>query len=163
MRWLPRLASPPESEVDAAPAAVDAYLTEQWVAAPGAADALARLESSGHGLAVIANSPHGKIEEWMTDAGLCSTSGPLSRVACVLDSQVLGFGKPDRRIFQLALRALDRDPSQCAHMGDSLASDVVGARTVEMIPVHVDPYGLCDDPDHADTVTLAAFVDILLG
>lgn len=84
MRWLPRLASPPESEVGAAPAAVDAYLTEQWVAAPGAADALARLESSGHGLAVIANSPHGKVEEWMTDAGLCSTSGPLSRVACVL-------------------------------------------------------------------------------
>lgn len=157
------LGVPREREVDAAPAAIDAYLTTQWVAAPGSAEALTRLKASGYELAVIANSPHGKVEEWVTDAGLCGTSGPLPRVACVLDSQLLGFGKPDRRIFEMALRALARSPSQCIHVGDSLASDVVGARAVGMTPVHVDPYALCGEPDHAHTETLAAFVDVLLG
>lgn len=153
----------PELEADAARAAVDAYLTRQWVAFPGAADAVARLESSGYSLAVIANSSHGKVEEWLTHAGLCGTSGSLPRVVCVLDSQVLGFGKPDRRIFDLALRALGTAASECTHVGDSLASDVVGAQTVGVTPIHVDPLGLCEAQDHAHADSLATFVDELLG
>ena len=149
-------------EADAAPAAVDAYLTRKWVAAPGAADAVARLESSGYSLAVIANSPHGKVEEWLTDAGICARSGFLPRVACVLDSRLLGFGKPDRRIFELALSALDTVPSQCAHVGDSLASDVLGAQAIGITPVHVDPLALCVATDHGHTDSLATFVDELL-
>ncbi len=96
------LGVPPDQQADAAPTVVDAYLTKQWVAAPGAANALAQLESGGFRLAVIANSPHGKVEQWLTDAGLCSVSGPLPRVACILDSHLLNFAKPDRRIFELA-------------------------------------------------------------
>lgn len=156
------LGVPAERQVDAAPAAVDAYLTKQWVAAPGAADALARLESSGFSLAVIANSPHGNVEDWLADAGLCGTSGPLPRVACVLDSQLLGFGKPDRQIFELALTALDAVPSQCAHVGDSLASDILGAQAVGITPVHVDPCALCDSTDHVHTDSLAEFAGELL-
>lgn len=157
------LGVPPEYEVDAAREAVDAYLTKQWIAAPGAADAIARLETSGYNLAVIANSPHGKVAEWLTAAGMCGTSGPLPRVACVLDSQVLGFGKPDRRIFELAHSALATPPRRCAHVGDSLASDVVGAQAVGMTAIHIDPYALCGIPDHAHAASLAAFVDQLLA
>lgn len=149
---------PPERRADAAPAAVDAYLTKQWVAAPGAANALAQLESGGLRLAVIANSPHGKVEQWLTDAGLCGTFGPLPRVACILDSHRLSFGKPDRRIFELALNALGVDPSQCMHLGDSLELDVLGAQAVGITPVHVDPYGLCESTDHAHADSLATFV-----
>ncbi|MDQ6698168.1 MAG: hypothetical protein M3Z46_12000, partial [Actinomycetota bacterium] len=52
----------PDRRADAAPAVIDGYLNRQWVAAPGAADAVARLESRGYALAVIANSPHGQVE-----------------------------------------------------------------------------------------------------
>lgn len=152
------LGVPPEQQADAAPTAVDAYLTKQWVAAPGAANALAQLESGGFRLAVIANSPHGKVEQWLTDAGLCSVSGPLPRVACILASHLLSFGKPDRRIFELAISALGVAPDQCMHVGDSLASDVLGAQTVGITPVHVDPYGLCDSTDHAHADSLTTFV-----
>lgn len=157
------LGVPSERQAEAAPSVVDRYLTQQWLAAPGAADALARLESSGYALAVVANSPHGKVEQWLTDAGLCGSSGSLPRAACVLDSQLLGFGKPDRRIFDLALMALDAVPSQCVHVGDSVESDVLGAQAVGITALHVDPYGLCGSADHAHTNSLATFVDELLG
>lgn len=153
----------PERRADAAPAVIDSYLNRQWVAAPGAADAVARLESRGYALAVIANSSHGQVEQWLTGAGICGTSGPLPRVACVLDSRLLGFGKPDRRIFELALAALDAAATQCVHVGDSLASDVFGAQAVGIIPCHVDPQRLCPVTDHAHTDSLATLVDELLG
>ena len=157
------LGVPPRLQEIAAPSVVDAYLTKRWIAAPGAAVALARLASSGYRLAVIANSTHGKVEQWLADAKVCGASGSLSRVACILDSKVLGFGKPDPRIFELALGALDAPPNQCVHVGDSVASDVIGAQAVGIIPAHVDPHGRCDSIGHAHTTSLAAFVGDVLG
>jgi FMN phosphatase YigB (HAD superfamily) len=68
----------PGQQAEAAPTVVETYLTRQWIAAPGAADALVRPESRGLALAVIANSPHGQVAQWLTDAGLCDGSARIS-------------------------------------------------------------------------------------
>lgn len=108
-------------QVDAAaPIVAEVYLNEPWIAAPGAKDGIVRLVSSDHSLAVVANSTHGQVEQWLADAGLCSIVGPLPKVACVLDSHVVGLAKPDRRIFEMALSNLGISADECLHVGDSV-------------------------------------------
>ncbi len=51
-------------------------------------------------------------------------------------SDEVGFYKPDRRIFEHALRGLrGMDPSRVAHVGDRLRTDVAGARAMGMVSV----------------------------
>lgn len=145
----------------AAPVVAQCYLSSQWVAAPGAADALAHLASDGYALAVIANSTHGHVERLLAEAGLCSTSGSCTRVAAVIDSRVVGIEKPDHRMFELALEALGTTPSLCIHVGDSIPLDVVPAKAAGIAAVHVDPDRLCTAPDHAHTASIAAFAQEL--
>jgi putative hydrolase of the HAD superfamily len=62
-------------------------------------------------------------------------------------SDVVGFYKPDARIFEHALLGLGGvDPARAAHVGDRLRTDVAGARAVGMTSVRYT--GLHDD--HAD-------------
>lgn len=147
----------------AAPIVAAAYLNEPWIAAPGAMDSIVRLVSSDHSLAVVANSTHGQVEQWLADAGLCSIVGPLPKVACVLDSHVVGFAKPDRRIFDMALIKLGISADECLHVGDSVQTDVVGARAAGITPVHVDPYGFCESGHHDHSMSLEGVVNELLG
>lgn len=48
------------------------------------------------------------------------------------DSERLGVSKPDPRIFQYALREMELKPEQCLMVGDSLSSDMAGARAIGM-------------------------------
>lgn len=141
----------------AAPLAAEVYVGTPWIAAPGATAALGRLVSGGCTLAVVTNTMHGEMEELLLRSGLCGLSGGLVAVAAVIDSQIVGFRKPDPRMFELALAALDVAPSNCMHVGDSVREDVVGAQRAGMSPVHVDPLGLCLADDHAHTSSLANF------
>jgi len=148
---------------EAAPDVAATYLSDRWVAAPGAVESLARLEADGYSLAVVSNTQHGQMEALLAQTGLCGVSEVHTRVAAVLDSHVLGFGKPDPRIFEMALIALSKTAGECVHVGDSVQLDVVGATSAGVASVHVDPLGLCAAEDHAHASSLAEFTDELLA
>jgi putative hydrolase of the HAD superfamily len=47
---------------------------------------------------------------------------------CVVISDEVGYRKPDPRIFEIALKLLNRKPEECLHIGDSYNADVIGAK-----------------------------------
>lgn len=155
----------PQYQDDAGKAVVaEVYQGTAWVAAPGAAEALSRLASSGYRLAVVSNTTHGQMEELLLRTGLCSVSGDFAPVAAVIDSHVVGVAKPDPRIFELALAGLKMRATECVHVGDCVRDDIAGAQAAGMSAVHIDPLQLCRAGDHAHSPSLTAFVtDLLAG
>jgi putative hydrolase of the HAD superfamily len=147
---------------EAGPLAAEVYVGTPWVAAPGAASALGRLASDDCNLAVVSNTMHGEMEELLRRTGLLEVSNDLVAFSAVVDSQVIGFRKPDPRAFELALEAMEVAPSMCTHVGDSVREDVIGAQRAGLTPIHVDPLGLCSADDHGHTLSLASFaIDFL--
>jgi putative hydrolase of the HAD superfamily len=155
--------APQDQDAAGAILASKVYLGTSWVPAPGAAQALAQLVASGYKVAVVSNTEHGEIAEVLEQTNVCSVNGESTRVAAVIDSNVIGVAKPDPRPFELAFAALGESASTCIHVGDSLHSDVVGARGVGMEVVHIDPIELCDDNDHRHLASFATFVAELLA
>ena len=101
---------------------------------PGTALALDRLLAAGFRLAVVSNSD-GRAEEGLIAAGL------RDRFELVVDSQLVGFEKPDPRIFDCALRAMKLTPGEALYVGDLYEVDVVGARRAGMDVILLDPDG----------------------
>jgi HAD superfamily hydrolase (TIGR01509 family) len=71
--------------------------------------------------------------------------------ATVVVSGEVGWGKPDPRIFRLALARLGCEPADAAMVGDNPARDVAGARAAGVMAVLVDR-GLGADASDADAV-----------
>ena len=108
---------------------------ELWSAVlPGVPEALARLRAAGLRLVVVSNAD-GTVEEGLTRAGL------RRYLDAVVDSQVVGFEKPDPRIFTHALALFGSDPARTLHVGDIYAADVAGARAAGVHAVLLDPHG----------------------
>ena len=63
-------------------------------------------------------------------AQICEEIGIAQHVGVIIDSAVVGFEKPDPRIFQAALSALDVKPEAAVFVGDSLPRDMEGARSL---------------------------------
>jgi putative hydrolase of the HAD superfamily len=81
---------------------------------------------------IISNSD-GRLE-WRLDQ-----LGILGRFEFVIDSAVVGVSKPDPAIFRDALRRGSLRSDQAIYVGDYYEVDVVGARSVGMLPVLLDP------------------------
>lgn len=113
---------------------------------PGVPEALRALRDAGLALVVVSNSD-GSVERGLTDQGL---RGLLD---AVFDSQVVGFEKPDPRIFEHALARAGAQPERTLHVGDMYGADVVGARAAGIHAVLLDPHGDWGEVDcdrHAD-------------
>ena len=125
---------------------------ELWSAVlPGVAEALAQLREAGFRLVVVSNAD-GTVEEGLTRAGL------RPHLHAVVDSTVVGFEKPDPRIFSHALSLFDSDPARTLHVGDMYAADIVGARAAGVHALLLDPHGdwgEVDCPVARDVPTLA--------
>jgi len=94
-----------------------------WSAVPESTPkALARLKAAGLLLGVVSNS-EGRVEEALAAAGLHQFFD------VVIDSARVGVEKPDARIFQAALEALDVSAEEALYVGDLYEVDVVGARS----------------------------------
>jgi FMN phosphatase YigB (HAD superfamily) len=139
------------------------YLGTSWIPAPGASSALARLVANGYGIAVVSNTVHGDVAQMLSRTKLCSVDGEYVPVAAIIDSQILGVGKPDPQPFLLALEALGESPEHCVHVGDSLHNDVAGAIGVGMAAIHIDPLNLCADDAHGHFQSFEAFVSDLIS
>jgi len=129
---------------------------------PGARAALAAVAATGARIAIVSNAD-GTVEAQLRADGICQVGpGDGVDVDVVLDSGVLGVGKPDPAIFRLALDAVGVAPERALHVGDTPAADVVGARAAGVHAVLVDPY---DHHPDADVVRIRHLADVvgLLG
>ena len=100
-------------------------------------DANAALENLRDGcrLALVSNGPPDIQHEKLEGAGLARYFD-----AVVVSGEV-GIGKPDPRIFHLALDRLGAPPEDAAMVGDSLARDIVGARRAGIVTVWINRRG----------------------
>jgi putative hydrolase of the HAD superfamily len=122
---------------------------------PGTVDALERLRQKGLRLAVVSNSD-GRAEEGLAAAGL------LKFFEVVIDSQLVGFEKPDPRIFDAALRRMGLTAPESVYVGDIYEVDVVGARRAGMDVILLDPLGNHPGRDVRTARSLAEVVEIVL-
>jgi HAD superfamily hydrolase (TIGR01509 family) len=94
-------------------------------------------------VAVLSNSEGGL-------AGLLAEVGIADAFRVIVDSGLLAFEKPDRRIFEHTLAVLGVDQPRAIHIGDSWEADIVGARNAGWRAIW---YGRriapVDDPDVA--------------
>ena len=92
-----------------------------WTLFPEVLETLATLKERGMALAVISNF----------DSRLIRILNGLGVAECfeeIIVSSRVGHAKPDRRIFEMALRQHGLAAANAAHVGDSEANDLRGAR-----------------------------------
>jgi len=99
----------------------------------GVPEALASLRKAGLKLAAVSNSD-GTVE------GILIRRNLRSYFTAVYDSRIVGFEKPDPRIFLRALKELDADPEHTLHVGDLYHIDVKGARAAGLHSALIDPF-----------------------
>ena len=116
---------------DIAAALLDALRFGAFADAPGA---LARARRAGQQVVVVSN--------WdVTLAGVLERVGLAPLIDGVITSAAVGARKPDPVIFARALALAGARPSECLHVGDSLAEDVAGARAAGIRAVLLDRAG----------------------
>jgi len=126
-----------------------------WVL-PGVREALTRLTEVGLRLAVVSNSD-GSVEAGLVDQGL------RDHFFAVVDSQVVGYEKPDPRIFEAALSRIGSAPERTLHVGDLFSADVVGARRAGVHALLLDPFGDWEDVDCHRLPDLQALAGLIGG
>jgi putative hydrolase of the HAD superfamily len=133
---------------------VEAYtlpiLDELPVPMDGAPDVLNLLTARGLRLAVICNTGRtpGKVLRIILDR-----LGMAKHFSVQTFSDELGLRKPRPEIFEHTLRSLNVHPSDALHVGDTLASDIVGARSIGMRAVHLcHPRGASPHPGDGETI-----------
>jgi putative hydrolase of the HAD superfamily len=121
---------------------------------PGTVEALRNFQEKNLRLAVVSNAD-GTVEKSLRELGL------RDFFSAVIDSHVVGFEKPDPRIFQQALRASGASPGSTLHVGDLYHADIIGARSAGLDAVLLDPYDDWKDVDclrFPDLLALSAVI-----
>jgi putative hydrolase of the HAD superfamily len=111
---------------------------------PGTREALQVLREAGLGLVAVCNAS-GAAEQELMERGL----RPF--LDAVIDSHVVGFKKPDPRIFHYALALAQAEPGRTIHVGDLYNVDVAGARAAGLHAILIDPF---DDWQEVDCVRM---------
>ncbi|MEO6418395.1 MAG: HAD-IA family hydrolase [Polyangiaceae bacterium] len=100
----------------------------------GLGDALDRVRAAGVKVAIISNS------EGML-ARLFEQLKISSHFDLIVDSGIFGVEKPDPRIFQVALDEFATPAGKALHLGDTYATDVLGAQAAKVRTALIDPHG----------------------
>jgi putative hydrolase of the HAD superfamily len=101
----------------------------------GTHDALERLKSAGLKLGIVSNAD-GRV------AADAQRFGLAKFFDVIIDSQVVGVEKPNPKIFQLALQALEVAPEQALYAGDIYAIDMLGARSAGIAGKLIDQHAM---------------------
>jgi len=136
-----------DGEVDAAAKAMRQLFSPYYWRFPmlESVAALSQLHHRKVPIGVVSNA-HGQIEQTLANLCICQVgAGAGVPVSIVTDSHVIGYAKPDPRIFGDAIAALGLAPERIAYVGDSYVNDVGGARDAGLVPLLFDPFD-----DHAD-------------
>jgi putative hydrolase of the HAD superfamily len=121
--------------------------------APGALEALRGL---GLRLAVVSNS-NGTVARLLEGLGLARW------LDAIVDSTIVGFEKPDPRIFHHAAAALGVAPAETVHVGDLYSIDVLGARAAGARAILLDPVGAWAVDDCPKVPDVAAAARLIAG
>ena len=109
-----------------------------WSIVPdGFAEAMARVRAAGVKTVIVSNS------EGMLDR-LFLALGIDGCFDAVIDSGRVGHEKPGARIFEIACERAGTTASRGLHLGDTYATDVLGARNAGMRTALIDPHGHYD-------------------
>ncbi|RLF60391.1 MAG: haloacid dehalogenase [Thermoplasmata archaeon] len=92
---------------------------------------LLKLKKRGYRLGVISNGLAVKQWEKLVSLGLHH----LFNV--VVTSEEVGYEKPDRRIFQIAVEKLNLKPEECVMVGDRIDVDIKGAKSLGMKTIRI--------------------------
>lgn len=106
---------------------------------PEATRVLEELRREGLSVAVISNTEDGRLRDALEAAGVAS------RFDLLIDSQLVGYRKPDAAIFRLALERLGVEASDAAFVGDSYEHDALAARDAGLRAILLDPLGMRPD------------------
>lgn len=82
----------------------------------------------------------------------------------ILISEEVGFSKPDRRIFELALKKLNVQPEETLFVGDDLEKDICGCQKVNIKGIWFNPHGIDNNTEikpFAEINSLDRLVDFL--
>jgi HAD superfamily hydrolase (TIGR01549 family) len=78
----------------------------------------------------------------------------------IILSDEVGYVKPQKKIFDLALNAIGiQDGSKVIHVGDNLIADAMGAKNAGLIPILYDPHGFYKSDDNL--IKIKALSEIL--
>lgn len=92
-----------------------------------------------------------------------SFCGITEMIDAVVISEVVGFKKPSREIFEYALSELRVLPAEAIMIGDSWQSDVLGARAAGLSTVWFNRYSeACPEPDFSRSITTLEPLDRIL-
>ena len=105
---------------------------------PGVPEGLAALRARGLRLIAVSNS------DGTADAVLVS-AGLRQHFEAVVDSHLVGFSKPDPRLFDAARALIGVEPGRVVHIGDLYEADVVGAHAAGIAAILIDPCGFWPD------------------
>ena len=106
----------------------------------GVRESLRGFAAMGLKMVVVSNSD-GTVEQLMSESGL----RPF--FDAVVDSHVVGYAKPDPRIFEHALALSGSDANRTLHVGDMYYADIVGAEAAGIRAVLLDPFDDWTDHD----------------
>ncbi len=118
---------------------------------PDAIPTLMRLRAAGMRVGVVSNWDCGLRE-------ILDAAGVLSLVDTVVASAVAGFRKPDPRIFDVALRALDVTADAAVHCGDRPDEDCRGALAAGIRPLLLVRDG--DPPEDLECTVIRSLDEI---
>jgi len=92
-------------------------------------------EIRGQGVVAIVSNSEGMLDRLFDKLGI------LSCFDAVVDSAKVGIEKPDARIFEIACKRTGTTPEHALHLGDTMATDIIGARNAKMRCAMIDPFG----------------------
>lgn len=122
----------------------------RWRAYDDVAPTFRRLRDHGVQIGLISN--------WDRRlSGIFDGLGLSELLGTVVSSAEVGLHKPDPRIFELACARLGVEPAECAHVGDHLYADILGAQSVGMRAVLIDRH----DAPHPGTEPFVRTLDEL--
>jgi putative hydrolase of the HAD superfamily len=101
-----------------------------WRLRTGARAALTRLRGQGIRLGIVSDFDYRLTE-------LLEALEVAEFFDCVILAGALGVGKPDRRLFEAALQALESDAEHAVYVGDDPERDLAGARAIGLFEVDV--------------------------
>lgn len=87
-----------------------------------------------------------------------SSSGINNYFKLIVTSETTGHKKPDKRIFEYAMRQLEANSEECLMIGDNPISDVEGAKSASIDQVYFNPKGL--DIGVEATYTIQGFKEL---
>jgi HAD superfamily hydrolase (TIGR01549 family) len=130
-----------------------------WRKVPdGLVAAVAELRARGVPVVVVSNS-EGQLQTLFDNLGIGDAFD------LIVDSHHVGVEKPDPRIFAPVIARFGVAPADVLHLGDTWATDVVGARAAGLRVALIDPYAHYDGqyPDVPRVDGVAAACHAIVG